>query len=202
MERSREPADTVVTVEATEVNSDFGFNQEENDVLNDVLANLSAKQFRAARLDAAGIDATTTASLVKVVPQSITRWRNDEYYSKAKALFISIINRQGIKFRLDCQRQIITPVYAELIRRVNNPKMLMGLDHKALLDTVKVVGKESRLDALQGGAVEDDDELQELQRRRVAFSHAKQAQQIAELENQDKIIQFPLVRTGTDNGAM
>lgn len=195
MNRSRTPSGTLPpATTCADSSEEFKFSQEENDSLNSVLASLSGKQFQAARMEAAGFDASTIANTVKVVPQTITFWRRNPDYTKAVNLFLSIINKMGIKFRLDCQRAIIAPAYAELMRRMNAPRMLMKLEHRDLLNTIKTIGKETRLDQELTGSVEDNEELRDLQERRSNFSYARQAQAIEELKQQGKIINFP---TGT-----
>ncbi len=191
MKRSRLPSNPVITQEDT-----FKFSEEESSTLKDVLAVLSAKQFKAARMEAAGFDAVTIATSIKVVPQTITVWRTNPDYLVARDLFLSIINRQGIKFRLDCQRQIIAPAYAELMRRMNESRIVMSLDHKELLSTIKVIGKETRMDAVGTGGGEEDDELKELQERRSNFSRAAQATAVEDLKKDTNILSFP--KTGTD----
>jgi hypothetical protein len=191
VERTRTPSHPI-EIKEDEV---YQFSAEESETLNDVLAILSGKQFKAARMEAAGFDATTIASTVKIHPQSITIWRKNIDYLKARDLFLSIINKQGLKFRLDCQRQIIAPAYAELIRRMNEKRIVMSLDHKSLLDTVKVIGKETRLDSIGIGAGSEDDDLAELQKRRQDFSVAKQQEAIENIKRASNIISFP--STGT-----
>ena len=193
MERSRLPSHPVATQEDT-----FQFSEKESSVLKDILAVLSAKQYNAARMEAAGFDAVTIASSIKVSPQTITAWRINPDYLKARDLFLSIINRYGVKFRLDCQKQIIAPAYAELMRRMNEPRMVMRLDHKELLSTIKVVGKETRLDSVGIGGGGEDEELKELQQRRNNFSHAKQAEAVENLTKDDNIISFPRIKNGTN----
>jgi hypothetical protein len=194
MERSREPL--AVATATPEQQDELQLSQQEAQDLAETLSLLSGKQFKAVRLDAAGVDTASIASAIGVVPATISNWRKDPYYLKARTLFISIINRQGLKFRLDCQRQILAPVYTELMRRMAIPGYIKGLDLKNLLDTLRIVGKETRLDAVAaGGGSDEDEDLQDLQNRRKNFSVARQAQAVDSLKKQEKIIQFP---TGTD----
>ena len=191
MVRSREPSAPVEIAK-----QDISFNKEENEILDEISTLISAKQLQAARLEAAGFDANMIASQVKTVPQTITVWRRDQDYIKAKNFFLSVINKQGLKFRIDCQRLVIAPAYVELIRRMNTPRILKSLDHKEILNTIKVVGKETRLDSVGVGATDSDEDLLELQERRNKFSFATQAQAIEDLKKESNIITFP--KTGTN----
>lgn len=193
MDRSTEACPPAVMEEQ----SSFEFSKEESQLFQDLSAVLSAKQIRAAQYESAGLDAKTVAVNVKVTPQTITQWRKDPDYARAVNLLVSIYNRIGLKFRLDIQKRILAPVYAELMRRATNPKVLKRLEIKEALDIVKIISKELRLDSMAGGASEDDGEFKDLQERRNGFSYAKQAADVERLTTQKKIIEFP---TGTNGG--
>lgn len=192
MERIAEGAAPPVVVKTDNA---FELSKEESQSLTDVLSDLSAKQFKAVRLDSAGVDTATIATSVKVNPATINSWRKNSSYVKARNVFVSIINRQGLRFRLDCQRMIMAPAYAELIRKTNDPRILKKLEINELLNIIKIIGKETRLDMMTSGAGEEDDDLKELMERRKNFSYAKQAEHVNDLITEGKIISFP---TGTN----
>ena len=177
------------------ISTDFEFSVNESNELKDLLAVLSNKQINAARIDASGMDTITIASSIKVAPQTITTWRSDYHYIRARNLFSTIINHQGLKFRLDAQRNIMAPAYAELMRRMVDPRIRMKLKQAELLKTIEIIGKETRLDQEFSGGDENNEDLADLQRRRKNFSMAKQQQAIDEIKNDSKIIAFP---TGTN----
>lgn len=201
MERSRLPSvetSDPVTLPA----QNQAITDEENDRLAAALSQLSAKQFKACRLDAAGIDSATVAQFVGVVPQTVALWRRNPVYLEVRGIFISIINRSGIQFRQDCQRLVLAPAYAELIKRMWNIRYVDNIELRDLLGVIRVVGKETRLDQAVGGLTENDDDLQDLMERRKNFSHASQAQAISDLLSDGKIIAFPVRNNGIRSNAL
>jgi len=192
MQRSRVPLHSGIAKEDT----GYEFSEEEDSILKDIGTDLTGNQYQAARMDAAGVDVSTIATSLNITRQTVSNWRGTTPYSQAKNLFISIINRQGLKFRLDCQRQIIAPAYAELIKRMSDPDRINDLGQKDLLDTIKVIGKETRFDSVGVGSGDEHDELKDLQFRRQQFSIAKQANEVKKLTQDSNIIVLPS-KTGT-----
>ena len=190
MERSVEPCPPAVVEEQ----SSFEFSKEESQLFQELSAVLSAKQMRAVYYESAGLDARVVAANVKVSPQTITLWRKDPDYANAVDLLVSIYNRVGINFRINVQKRVIAPIYAELMRRTSNPKIIKRLEIKEVLDVLKIVSKELRMDSMNAGSEENDD-FREIQERRNSFSYAKQAADVENLMKEEKIIQFP---TGTN----
>jgi len=189
VERSVEPCPPAVVEER----SSFEFSKEEHQLFQELSAVLSPKQMRAVYYESAGLDARVVAANVKVAPQTITLWRKDPNYADAVSLLISIYNRVGVSFRINVQKRVIAPIYAELMRRTNNPKIVKRLEMKEILDVLKIVSKEMRMDSMNAGAGEDED-FRKIQERRNSFSYAKQAADVEGLLKEEKIIRFP---TGT-----
>jgi len=198
MYRQRQTEKVVDVKEVCEV-GDFQFTSKEEETLTKLFDVLTAQQIEAARLESTGATFQNIGAAIGITPKTITAWHQNKNYIEARNLFLFIINKTGLQFRLNLQKMILAPVYVELTRRLHDPENpIKNYDIKQLLEIIRIIGKEIRLDTASGGFNEDDDELKDLQERkerRQKFSHAKQAEAIDDLKSDKNIINFP---SGTD----
>lgn len=172
--------------------------ESEQDELNFIYGQLNSKQIMAARYEASGIrDRSLIASQLSVGPQAITDWRKDPNYQKLVRIKVGFIETMGIEFRLDCVRQITAPLYAELMKRMQDPEVLKNLSVKEIVDVLTKMGKEQREDQVFAKDTSSDNELEQLRQAR-NFMLAAQKQAIENISANPNIIEMP--RQGIVNG--
>jgi len=169
---------------------------EEDESLRLIYSELSPSQVTAARLESIGtIDRQLIASQCGVDPQTITTWRKDEKYKKLVALNLSIIDRLSRDSRIAAVKQIIAPAFAELSKRMSDPKEISTTSTKDLIFIITSMNKEIRLDSNFATDKDSDNDLVDLQRRR-SHLQAEQQAEMQRLKDSNKIIEFPRVANG------
>jgi len=165
----------------------------ENDGMAEAYAYLNQNQITAARMESVGIiDRATIATQVNVSPETISTWRSNEYYKKVIAINTGIIDRMSREHRLKCVKTILAPAYAELIKRMEDKKELDDLRIAELLEIIRTMGREVRLDTPKFDSLgEDKDELIELQRRHENAMLVARDIEIDKLLQNEKFISLP-----------
>ena len=164
---------------------------QEQEELNNSLAILTPEQYKAACLEAAGFtNRSMIAEKIGVSINTISSWRTNIDYQKAITLNVTIIDRMSRETRVKYDALIMTPVYAELIKRVNDPNELKLCSLKDLLEIVSKISRELRLDTMVAGDSGDDSDLADLQKRRKLIQ-AKQGMALESIKTNTNIIQFP-----------
>lgn len=152
---------------------------------------LSPEQINCARLESTGIsDRQTLATQFGKDVGTITSWRNNSNYQKIVKINLLYIQKVTREFRVDCSRQIIRNLSAEMIQRTNDPSRLAVMDTKDIADMLVKFNKEVRIDCDDGLPTGDfENDIMDLQRRRQLL--AKQQIEIERLKNNSNIVELP-----------
>ena len=159
--------------------------------LREIYSDLSPQQINAARLESTGlIDRSIIASQVSVTPATISSWRKNPKYQQLVNLNIAIIERISREQRVSIAKLVLAPIAAELIKRVNDPKITEFMPIRDLVDIYTKMNKENRLDSTFANDKSEDNDLIDLQKRR-NYLAAEQQRQIENLKSDDRIIELP-----------
>ena len=163
-----DPKEDIINFASTSFNIE-NLNEVENTALNEAYAKLSPEQLIAARLESSGItDRSVLGKHAGVEPITITIWRRNPYYRGVVKVNTFILEKINRTFREKQVKQILMPIYSELIKRVNDPTILSILPIKELRDIITSMHRELRLEQMIPIKDElgDGNELEILQKRR------------------------------------